>query len=231
MTSKRELYENIIEIQKKHGQGLAGLVGKMDSNLQYLLDELVQEGHIVENICRFKTLPDDNWYMPVTGYNVWNDDEPRALSFVRLFLGQTEEIFLNFPFTHFVQNVEFMQAYAAWLEKNHDALTIMLNLDPNYPGNDTLFNEKEIEFIKGKDWYKDNKTVAECIELNTEAISIGERILELSGQMKRLMSKPDPENDERIEKETKELKFRRRFASHLASLDKTKPVQEELSLV
>lgn len=234
MISKRELYENIIEMQKKHGQGLAGYVGKMDSNIQYLLDELVEEGHITESICYFKTLPDDNWYMPATGYNVWKDDDPRALSFVRMFLGITEEIFLNLPYTDFIQNVEFMTSYATWLEKNHDTLTIMINLDTNYPGNDTLFNEKEVEFIKGKDWYKENKTISECITLNDEYIDTSQKILKLSEDMRRLVDKGHKDyekNEKRIDSEVKDIKFRKRLASHLSQLDKNKTIQQELNLI
>lgn len=227
--TKRELYENIVDIQKKHGQGLSGLVGKMDSNIQYFLDELVSEGYIVESICNFKTLPNDNWYLPVQGYNVWKDDEPRALSFVRMFLGKTDEIFLNLPYTNFIQNVDFMKAYAIWLEKNNESLTIMLNLDSNYPGSDSLFSSEEIEFIKGKDWYKENNTISECIKLNNKAINISEEILELSNKMKRLMDKPDKENDERIENESKDIKFRKRLISRLSTLDKNKKIQEELA--
>ena len=73
--TKRELYENAIGIQKRTGQGLSGIVGQMNSDIQDLLDELVEEGNLKLIHQSNNYLPDDYWYFPTKGYCVFDPNE------------------------------------------------------------------------------------------------------------------------------------------------------------
>lgn len=236
--TKRELYENAVSIQKKSGQGLSGIVGRMNSDIQDLLDELVEEGHLRVIHQSYSYLPDDSWYFPTKGYCVFdpNEEEKRALSFVRMFLGKTEEIFVNLPYTDFIQNPDFMKAYSDWLTKNKEQLDIMINLDETYPGEDVLFSNEEIEDIKSKEWFEQNKSVKECLSESKsklkdfeEMITLNERIVSLYKQ-KGNSEKEIVECETSIEDTKKQIKFRKRLHNYLDGLDQNKPIQEQFML-
>ncbi|MEN6291922.1 MAG: hypothetical protein ABFD07_07910 [Methanobacterium sp.] len=230
--TKRELYESAISIQKKLGQGLSGIVGKANSRIQDLLDELVEEGSLKLITQRNNYLPDDDWYFPVVGYCVFEDSDFRALSFVRMFLGQTE-LFLNFSYTEFIQSVEFMTAYTDWLTKNKEQLDIMINLDEEYKGEDVLFSEEEVEEIKSKDWFKNNDTVSKCLSASEKSLSGCDERISLSEQLIGLYTrKGDSEKEIEetktdIENTLKEKKFRKRLHNYFYTLDLEKPIQEQ----
>ena len=233
--TKRKLYENIIDIQKKSGQGLSGIVGKMDRGVQDLLDELMEEGVIKMTTKHFSHFPDDNCYFPILGYCVFEDSDERALGFVRMFLGDTE-IFLNFPYTDFIQNVDFMKAYSDWLTKNKEQLDVMINLDDEYKGNDVLFVDEEIEYIKSRDWFEENKSVKDCLYESRnrlsefdEMITINERIVTLYRQ-KGDSEKEIEECEKSIEDTKNQIKLRKRIHNYLDSLDQNKSIQEEFKL-
>ncbi len=235
--TKRELYESAISIQKKHGQGLSGIVGKASYEVQCLLDELVEEGSLKVIVQHNNYLPDDIWYFPTTGYCVFEDfSDKRTLAFVRMFLGNTEEIFLNFPYTKFVQDPDFMKVYSDWLTKNKEQLDIMINLDEEYKGEDVLFTNEEIEDIKSREWFTDNKSVKDCLQESRnrvkeleEMIELNERIIKLYKQ-KGNSEKEIEECDESIEDTKKQIKFRKRLHNYLDGLDQNKPIQEQFVL-
>ncbi len=76
--TKAEVYSGLIDIQKKTGQGLSGIVTVMGETAHLFrkyLDELIEEG-LVECYDSGGSLghPESNrWYMPTKGYNVWKD--------------------------------------------------------------------------------------------------------------------------------------------------------------
>ncbi len=235
--TKREIYEGAISIQKKCGQGLSGIVGQASFEVQELLDELVEEGSLKLVRNRNNYLPDDIWYFPNTGYCVFEYfSDKRALSFVRMFLGNTEDIFINLPYTTFVQDPELMKAYSDWLIKNKEQLDIMINLDDEYKGEDVLFTNEEIVDIKSKEWFTDNKSVKECLQESRdrvgdleETISLNERIITLYKQ-KGNSEKEIEECDKSIEDTKKQIKFRKRLHNYLDGLDQNKPIQEQFVL-
>jgi len=236
--TKRELYESAISIQKKCGQGLSGIVGQMNSDIQNLLDELVEEGSLKLIHQSNNYLPDDYWYFPTKGYCVFdpNEEEKRSLSFVRMFLGKTEEIFINLPYTDFIQNPDFKKAYSDWLTKNKEQLDIMINLDEIYPGEDVLFSNEEIEDIKSRGWFTDNKSVKECLQESRnrvkeleEMITLNERIVSLYKQ-KGDSEKEIEECETSIEDTKKQIKFRKRLHNYLDGLDQKKTIQEQFML-
>ena len=88
--TKQELLNSIISITKKTGQGVSGII-KLQPGVSSLLEELIDEGKIIENVKKFNYLPDDCWYLPVGCYNVWNEyDIKQSLIFIRIFLGIDE---------------------------------------------------------------------------------------------------------------------------------------------
>ena len=76
--TKSELYETIIDGQRRHGQGLSGIVRALGENAETIgeyLDELIEEG-LIKRCETGGSLghPESNrFYMPTTGYNVWED--------------------------------------------------------------------------------------------------------------------------------------------------------------
>ena len=95
--TKEEVYNAVIDIQLKHGQGLSGVVtvlGDTAGDFRNHLDALIEEGLIVKMDTGGSIgHPESNYfYMPTKGYNVWEDKKredgffANALSFVRLYL-------------------------------------------------------------------------------------------------------------------------------------------------
>lgn len=229
---KSEIYANTIGIHKRGGQGLSGIVGKMNKEIQEILDELVEEGHLKVNVDSYEHLPNDNWYSPVKGYTVWDDPDKRALSFVRMFLGLTEEIFLNLPYTDFIQNPVFMSSYSEWLIKNKEQLDIMLNLDEEYKGEDILFNEEEIEYIKSREWYTNNETITKCLELSKGTVSDFNKKIEVTKELISLYKRSGGYETEILaaiddnDKSEKGIKLRKRLHNYLETFEKNKLIQE-----
>ena len=146
------------------------------------------------------------------------------------------DIFINFPYTTFVQDPELMKAYSDWLIKNKEQLDIMINLDDEYKGEDVLFTNEEIVDIKSKEWFTDNKSVKECLQESRdrvgdleETISLNERIITLYKQ-KGNSEKEIEECDKSIEDTKKQIKFRKRLHNYLDGLDQKKPIQEQFVL-
>lgn len=163
MITKAEVYKHVIEITKKTGQGLSGIVKVLGGDTQLwnkYLDELIDEG-LVEVFDDGTTIghPESaRWYMPTKGYNLWKDgiangpgnrfDSSRFLTHVRLYLGcvdDREDVesddkdanlkrWLNPSAQMLMQSHEFMKGYAEWLERNHEALEEMKNLSTVYEG-------------------------------------------------------------------------------------------------
>ena len=123
MMTKTEVLNAIITVTRETGQGVPGFLRM--KGLDSILDELILEKKIVSTIHHYKTLPNDEWLVPVDCYNVWLDTEPAALTFVRMYLkidvgSQITETFYSSP--------ELAERYIAWLEINKDLLEKMVNL-------------------------------------------------------------------------------------------------------
>lgn len=235
--TKAEFYKSLIEIQKKSGQGLSGIVRIKSSEISRYLDELIEEG-LVECYNDGGTMghPDSNrWYIPTKGYNVWKDGiengegDTSFLKCVRLYLGQIEDKeegereniqkWLNPSAEILLRNPGFMKIYSEWLTRNSEQLEIMLNLDDFYPGsgNVVTFTEEESEYIKSRAWYKDNKTIKECLNISEEVISDRKQIISLTYNLISLYKqkgnsvKEIKENTEKIEESEKEITFRKKL--------------------
>ena len=200
MITKSEVYKNLINIQKESGQGLSGIVKVADTSNLYskYLDELIQEGlvkacHTGGSIGHYES---NVFYMPTSGYNVWEDDgtdgsysrhKGRYLQFVRLYLGLVDMESrgpLEPGLLTYLQDPDTMKDYSEWLSRNSEQLKIMTNLSNVYPGEDSEYlSPTHIEWIKGKDWYKKNKTISECLSDSKDRLNKDNEIYKLSKQL------------------------------------------------
>ena len=163
MLTKAEVYSKLIQIQKKHGQGLAGVVKVLSGEASLwakYLDELIDEG-LVEVFDDGSTIghPESaRWYMPTKGYNLWKDgiengdgsrfSSSKFLTHIRLYLGVLDNDaepdhvseddnlrrYLSPSAQLLLQDPKFMKSYSEWLIRNHDALEEMKNLSMLYEG-------------------------------------------------------------------------------------------------
>jgi hypothetical protein len=142
---KVETYRILIDITKKTGQGLTGIVKIKNPEVGIYLEELIQEGLI--KACHtggsLGTRESNIFYMPIKGYNVWEDEPENSnsihkgfyLNHVRFHLGILPEVQSGkFDVTEEMlrSNQKWMENYNKWLEKNHEELEIMKTLDDNY---------------------------------------------------------------------------------------------------
>ena len=235
---KSELYSNIIDIQKKTGQGLTGIVGLRDIKVQKLLDELVAEGVIKLNIKYYNHMPNDYWYSPATGYCVWDDEDRHALSYVRIYVG-AKDILFGFKDIDIYRNADFMKRYSKWIKKHEDELKIMLDLNDVYMGNDVstddfkekLFTDDDISFIKSKAWYKENLTLSICLDKSNDMLDNYKQHNKISKEILDLYKIKDDENEIRktksdIERNKVEIKIRTKIKDYLNTLDGSTLIQD-----
>ena len=264
MVTKSEVYAGLIKIQKSSGQGLSGIVTVLggDAHLfrQYL-DELIEEG-LVECHDGGGSLghPESNrWYMPTKGYNLWKDgiengnggrhSDSSFLTQVRLYLGAIEHDeeptykdedtrnkarWLKPSAQVLIQNSDFMKSYAVWLERNHEELEIMKNLDDFYDEPTVVLTEDDINWVKTKSWYEKNKSISSCLKSSIKGFDADEERLGITKQLIDLYKKSgaDKYKDD-LKKALKDIEDydsnilrRKRINKWMESLDVEKPIQE-----
>ena len=251
--TKEEVYNIIVDVQKNTGQGLSGIVKVMGDKSQYFsehISTLVEEGLVTANDTGGSLGHPESkmFYTPSKGYNVWDEEKSNSsqnLAFVRFYLGIVEDSeeerdeddmkrFLNPTAKERIQNLGFITRYAEWLGENEEGLIEMLNLEELVVVGVQLSDE-DIEFIKERGWYKDDKPVKECVSLSKEKcddynaiISVQEKLLVLyEDDPTYAQSKKDAIEDIReIKEET--LPQRKRVHDYLSQMDQSTPIQEQL---
>jgi predicted DNA-binding protein YlxM (UPF0122 family) len=228
--TKAEFYKTLIDIHKKHGQGLSGIVCAQSSLLKGYTDELIEEG-LIKCCDTGGSLghPESNrFYCPTKGYCVWDDMSDKSiarnsLTCVRFYLGalepdspsRTDMQRALFPsLNDLIREPYFMEKYAEWLKKNDESLKEMLNLSDEYNVSETELSDDSIKYLKTRSWYKDNLTVSKCIkELISgdssvdEGISLTKRILALQeDKLKLYETKKDKKGVEESQKEIEDSK-------------------------
>ena len=177
--TKSEFYKTLIDIHKKHGQGLSGIVRAKSDLLGGYLEEFIQEG-LVKCCDTGNSLghPESNrFYCPTKGYCVWDEqDSMDGLTCVRLYLGALEpedpnrsdiQKAINPSINDLIRHSVFMGRYAEWLKRNDSSLKEMLNLSNVY--NDVIcpdgeLPESAIEYLKTREWYTSNKSIKDCLK-------------------------------------------------------------------
>lgn len=217
--TKSVVYQALIDIHKKTGQGLSGIVKIKSGEYSDYLDELVNDG-LVEGCHTGGSLghyESNVFYMPTKGYNVWKDEKPQALTYVRIFLDITPKETLSVfepGLITYLQNPEFMKGYSEWLSENIVSLKEMLNLNDTLPldMNNEIVDEKtgllitDIEWIKERDWYLENLTVSDCLKRSIEGLEKDIKIIELNKKLLALYESNIEGYSKEIDVSNKEIK-------------------------
>jgi hypothetical protein len=229
--NKVELYNKIVEVYKKTGQGVPSFI--KFSIGQDVINELVEDGLIKIVVQQFNYLPDDEKLCVTKGYCVeddyMNDKNSRALDYIRMYLNHDPVIdfgsALKVTLKQAFSNVDLVKGYAVWLEKNKKALDEMENIQ--FLDDTSLeLNEELIDYIKTRDFYKENKTISVSLSLMLDAdtnileqITLTKEILNLMKSAKGGVynEKIKIQTDELYNYEN-ELKKRHRIENYLASL-------------
>lgn len=233
--TKEGLLNDIIGTTKRTGQGLPQFV--IDTGgWQDIADELVEEGHLV--VYKHSNNHADIWYCYTKCYNVEKDtNDFRStmlyLAFLRHYLRMEEEdINSLLPSNSEVVNAN-MEAYKEWLIENLEDLEAIKNLEEVTIETELL--DEQIEYLKGRDWYKDNLSIKECLEAMKEGTENTEEIIYQTDKIIKMMGN-DPKYAEDVEKykisveESKiELKTRKKLYSIMDGQDSDSKVQDSFS--
>ena len=187
----KELYSVIIDIQKKTGQGLSGVVTINQPSIRISMNNLIERGLIIKESSGSSSIghpASNDWYMPSTGYNVWKEIREYGnlmpLFFIRKFLGDNEH-------ASYVDENE----YNRWLEKNKEEIDTMLGISPILDIEEVfLFDEESMSLVK-KYW---EMTVSDAIRKLEEVISILSELIRL-----RKLYKPNEKDYQKIIDEMK----------------------------
>lgn len=238
--SKSDFYKSIIDIHKKCGQGLSGIVKVKSDLLGRYLDELIEEG-LVKCCDTGGSLghPESNrFYCPTKGYCVWDDhNSMQSLTFIRMYLNilETESISpINPTITDLIRNSDFMEGYSKWLKKNEVSLREMLEISDIY--NDSLdggLPQKIVDYIKTRVWYEENKTVDKCIKTLIEGdtdiqsqIRIQKELLGLKKRSNQIGGNYDIQKDEEeLDEMISQSKMRPQIRTWLGQQTKTELIQ------
>lgn len=252
ITTKSELYKNLIDIHKSHGQGLSGIVRIKSSEISNYLDELIEEGlvELYDDGIRIGHPDAAKWYMPKKGYNVFKDGEKNGgsstayLTYVRLYLGVIaldgepdgrENIakWLNPSVQSLIQNPDIMSGYSEWLKRNKEELDIMTNLDDFYYEPKIEFKNDEIEWIKSRSWFKSNLTVSKCIDESKNGMNNSLEKISLNKELIRLYERLDSDNLNKINDAKNDIRgeeeiinLRKKVNKWLETLDGNKLIQD-----
>ena len=212
--TKAEFYKSAIELHKKCGQGVSGIVklGRVPEVSRWI-DELIEEG-LLKACDTGGSIghPESNiFYVPTKGYNVWEDDDGgrykgKYLTFVRLYLGALEDEsehekgdikrFINPSAMDLLRDADTMKAYAEWLERNTGELEEMLTLDEYYVDPVVNLSDDEKSFIKSKNWYKNDKKIKECLKESNEALENNFKSVPLLKQIIKLCKQSNSHKDD-----------------------------------
>jgi len=160
--TKEELYNKIVDLYKKTGQGTPTFVGKkvgMD-----LVDELVDDGLIKIVTQPFSYLADDVTMCLTKGYCV-EEDGTEELTYIRMYLSIDPVIQLGkytLTLADSFKKPDFVKKYSDWLTKNFDKLEEMEKIEHIAMGDGSL-SESDTEYLKSRAWYKEDLIISECI--------------------------------------------------------------------
>ena len=223
--TKAEFYNKVLGIYQKTGQGTPMFIADK-LGIRDLVEEMVTEGLFKIKTLRYGSLPDDVTICLSKGYCVEDDVTMRdtsALTCMRIYLGLEKPIelgnVLQMSLLDCIQNPEWMTKYVEWLNKNKEKLAESKTIE-EIEETGIHFNDEELEYIKGKDWYKDNNTIKKCLEemhpnddLNVKHLRCLNEIISLENNPKVKDKFVDALKDHQIELEDlkKDMKIRKKI--------------------
>lgn len=253
--TKIEVYNLVIDFQRKHAIGLPGLVvlGNNGQAIKLHLQSLIEEGHIIKYDYGSSTssigAPEASmFYITTKGYNVWSDNIIDGfctpLNCVRLYLDihehvekglKSSENKLNPGYLDCIRNVEFMNGYTKWLKKNEDSLKELLSLKPVefLELSEIILTKEEIDFLVARSWYKKNKTVMESLKLSHNHLQDEEALLNIIIKLQKLYENhPNDKyaldlkkNSDRINSLSKEVDIRKKLHNIMETCTKEESIQ------
>jgi len=179
-------------------------------------------------------MPNEEWIVPKGCYNAIKDEREGAngaLTFIRMYLNR-DDLGLNTKISDVIKKPDFMKRYSDWLTKNEKALIDLVNLKELDYTPDVL-NEKEIEWLKSRNWYTDNLTVSECYK-ESSGLSASKNDNDIIDSLSKLIKlcerdsryKDDVEKYKlELEDEKKCLKYRRQVNNWLQSQKQDEKIQ------
>ena len=246
MGSKSEIYKSIIDIQKQSGQGLSGIVKIKSSEYAQYLDEFIQEG-LIEACHTGGSIghPETNIFFHY--FWILNKIKDRRIKFPIFFLIHQSQVksdktkissFVSIVLT--IDTIIFPNIisrcwhieYTEWLTRNDSSLKEMLNLNDFYEEKEVIFTTEEIEWIKERGWYRDNKPVDNCLKQSLSYIKTNAEFISLSKRLISLYQTDVNRYSKELTKAQKDLDdlglhsfYRKRLNSWLESQDQTVLIQ------
>ena len=236
--TKSELYNKIVDVYKKTGQGLSWIVPEKSVEIRDLLSELIEDGLIKRITITYTRLPDDTWYCLTKGYCVEEESSDGIISsplmYLRFYLGN--EMVVNMGKIQLsskecIKNPDFIEKYSTWLTKNTMKLEEMKNIEYLVEEHPILSDVLKKQLIK-TNWYKNNLTVSSCLLaldksnlLSIEKIDLLNRIILLSKRSEE-HKKDISKREEEIVKTNSEISDTKGIIRFLSKLDPKKKIQD-----
>jgi hypothetical protein len=239
--NKSDIYNMVIDITKNTGQGMAGFVFDRIQNGWNMVNELIEEGLLRKYVHTFPAtgMPPSIFVSleDVGTYCVEKDEEENgnkhALSFMRYYLNIGDGTEFNGK-VKLSDVIDYnMAKYKSWLMNNLEGLEAIKRLT-NVELEDSISVEV-LEFIKSKEWYKNNETVEVSLSTNKEQLKNREERVRLTKELIRLMTDDKYKEDVikhkiELEEDKGDIKHRERVIALLERCeDKTIPLHDYIN--
>jgi len=237
--TKEELYENVVDITAKHGQGIPLFMLKQNKEVQDALDSLITEKKVKIVTKSYSHLPDDETICLEGVYCIEEELSKSGgnlshMSFLRHLLGSSENIpAFGKTDTEIAQSEEGKPLYEAWLKDNKEGLDALVALKGNpIEYKVEKLTDEEKDFLTSRGWYEKNKTIKEGLEISEKTIPDRNKQIEIVAEiidLKKQDKKHEDEVKSDIEENKKniaELEIRLKINSLMKGMENTQLVQE-----
>lgn len=198
--TKKEIYNAVVEIYKKTGQGIPRFVWKQlnDSFIQ----ELIDEGKLKKVTISYSHVPDDEFLCLTKGFCPEEGGKnTTGLTFMRVYLG-VNDLGLGITQTELFKDKDNKKHYEEWLATNADKLketdeilagrldeAVSKKSSEEKKGKPTkktkpVLSKAEIEHLKERGCYERNESVKNVNKNITESIDVND---ELIGKLRQII--------------------------------------------
>jgi hypothetical protein len=237
--NKGELYSKILKIYRESGQGTSGYI-LTNSEVNDLVEELVEDGLVKIVTVSYNHLPDDKWICPTKGYCVEESGDTTNLSYMRLYVGLDMLIDLGdvmkFSSKDAIKDPEFMTGYCEWLNKNKLKLKEIDSIKDEVIDSKVVLSDTEKEYLKSRGWFEKNLTIKESLIKMKNGDDVLQEKIGILNQLIHLMKlKKGQDNsnlaelkstEEELKAANEEVKMRKKISSLLRSKDENSLSQD-----
>ena len=236
--NKSELYNKIVDIYKKSGQGIPKFIEtKIGSDV---IDQLVEDGLVKIVTQKFSYLPNSEDICLTKGYCVEEDmskGNHQSLTFMRMYMNVNPVVELGdivLTLNDTIKDLELMKKYVIWLEKNKEKLEEIKDIEYLDEKTEIGLSNESIEYLKTRSWYKKNNIISECLSSMSSGDTEVNKQMSILTELIKLKSTPsvrekykDSINEDITEKNEleKEMKIRSRIRNWLSSKDANEKIQ------